>query len=69
MQKGTKVLLHGYYVDDSIKVSSCPQLRKMVDDLLGAKFKMTHEGTLQEFIGMECGWHEDSNGDKYFGVC
>ena len=54
--------------DDLIKITNSPALRQLVDGLLEAKFKITHQGVLKEFLGMECGWKVDADGRKYFDV-
>ena len=68
MVRDGKILMLGIYVDDCVKITNCPALRKIVDGLLEAKFKIKHQGIMEEFLGMECGWKYDSNGVKYFSV-
>ena len=39
-----------------------------MDGLLEAKFKITHQGELKEFIGAQCRWRTDEDGNKFFEV-
>ena len=48
--------------------TNSPAMRQLVGGPLEAKFKITHQGVLKEFLGMECGWKVDADGRKYFDV-
>ena len=65
--QGKDFMILGNYVDDLIKVTNCTKLREQIDKLLEARFKITHQGVLTEFIGLQCGWRE-SGGGRYFQV-
>jgi hypothetical protein len=65
--QGKDFMILGNYVDDLIKVTNCTKLREQIDKLLEARFKITHQGVLTEFIGLQCGWRE-SGGERYFEV-
>ena len=67
MIRGKDFIMLGNYVDDLIKVTNCTKLREQVDKLLEARFKITHQGVLAEFIGLQCAWRE-RDGQRYFEV-
>ena len=61
-------MIIGVYVDDMIKVTNAPGLRKQVDAILSRKLKIEHQGELTEFLGLECKWKKDSKGRWYYNV-
>ena len=69
MRKGNSVLIYGIYVDDMIKATNDPALRKQVDKVLSQELKIEHQGELKEFLGLEFCWKENKQGQKYLNVC
>ena len=66
--KQKSILIIGVYVDDMIKLTNDPSLRKKVDQILSTKLKIEHQGECKEFLGLQLGWKTDSQGRRYFNV-
>ena len=51
-----------------LKATNDPELRKEVDRLLESEFKITHDGAVSDFIGLQIEWKIDPDGTRYLSV-
>ena len=68
LKRGKSVAIYGIYVDDMIKVTNHPALRREIDSVLSRELKIEHQGPVKEFLGLQLGWKVDSMGQMYFNV-
>ena len=67
-RKGKSIAIYGIYVDDMIKATNDPSLRKYVDAILSKELEIEHQGELKEFLGMEFKTLKTKTGTPYLNV-
>ena len=67
-RNGKSIAVYGIYVDDMIKATNDPILRKRVDAILSKELKIEHQGELKEFLGMQFEWKKTKDGQSYLNV-
>lgn len=67
-REGASIAIYGIYVDDMIKCTNDPAMRKRIDKILSKELEIEHQGELKEFLGLEFKWLKSKDGKAYLNV-
>ena len=68
LREGKSIAIYGIYVDDMIKATNDPALRKRIDAILSKELNIEHQGELKEFLGLQFSWKTSSSGKRYLNI-